>query len=363
MKQQRTIVKGIIIFLAAISFALAGCGDDDNNSSTDDNSGDLSDLLEGAYALFTFTNDEYNQENNVNFDGAGSLSSTIIYDSSGDTGEFSGSYAVETTGETKIDSTDSVGIVAADGGSFSLIDSISSGGVDGELMLGFGIKAASGMADADLNGDFVFCQIRYNTSTSVAAASYFEFTMNGDGSWAGDTTYDSDGIDGTALSGDYSVSEDGGVAVTIEGANKDLQGNISANGNLLVLIDEETPNDDEILLMVGLKKTSGADNSLLSGDYQINALGMDKTGGGAWASRINASADGAGTIDVDIIADSNEDTGQQSVEYTTDANGEMTITTTGEHGIVSSDGEILIFVDTAEGDDTDVMMAIGIKKS
>ena len=363
MKRQRTIVKGIIILLAAISLALAGCGGNDNNSTSDGGSDDLNDLLDGSYALFTITKDEYNQENNVFFDGAGSLTSTIIYDSSGDTGEFSGTYTVETTGEATIDDTDSVGIVAADSGSFSLVDTILTGGVDEELMLGFGIKAASGMADADLNGDFVFCQIRYNTSTSAAAASYFEFTMNGDGTWDGDTAYDSDDTAGTTLSGDYSVSEVGGVAVTIDGVSKDLRGSLSANGNLLVLIDEETPNDDEILLMVGLKKASDADNTLLSGEYQINALGMDKTGGGAWASRIDASADGAGTIEVDIIADSDDNTGQQSIAYTIEANGEMTITTTDEHGIVSSDGEIFIIVDTNETSDGDVLLGIGIKKS
>jgi hypothetical protein len=353
---------GIFIGLIFLSIGLAGCSDDDNpNGGGDDSS--LESLLDGTYSLFTISNDGYNQENDVDFDGEGGLTSVIIYDSNGDTGDFSGTYAVDINGETTIDDTDSVGMVSADGGSFSLVDTALSGGVDTELMIGFAVKQASGgsLDAADLNGDYVFCQVRYEQDGSYAASSYFNFTFNGDNTWSGEITYDSDDSTGAAISGGYTISADGEIIATIEGMSKVLTGRVSEDTNIIALIDEEDPNDEEILIMVGLKKTSGADNTLLSGDYQMVTFGIAEDVSSFWSSQIDLDADGAGNIDADITADSDDETGSVSLEYTVNADGTMTMTT-GEYGIVSSDGEMFIIVDTGDGD-TDVMLGIGIKKS
>ena len=358
---------GMLIGLIFLSIGFAGCSDDDdtiaylNNGGDDDSS--LESLLDGAYSLFTISNEGYNQENDVDFDGEGGLTSVIIYDSNGDTGDFSGTYAIDTNGETTIDDTDSAGIVSADGGSLSLVDTALSGGVDTELMIGFAIKQAStaSLDASDLNGDYVFCQIRYEQDATYAASSYFNFTFNGDNTWSGEITYDSDDSTGASISGGYTISADGEITATLEGMTKVLTGRVSEDTNIIALIDEEDPNDEEVLIMIGLKKTSDADNTLLSGDYQMVTFGIEEDKSSFWSSQIDLDVDGDGGIEADIFADSNDDTGNASILYTVDADGEMTLST-GEYGIVSSDGEMFIIVDTGEGD-TDVLLGIGIKKS
>ena len=126
-----------------------------------------------------------------------------------------------------------------------------------------------------------------------------------------------------------------------------------------MLQDVEDPNDNEVLLMVGLKETTGADVSLLSGSYRLNMLGGGNDDSN-WTTSVNATADGAGNISSTIIADSAGDTGSNNITYTVNADGTMDITGSNDTGIISSDGDIFILVNTRDDDD-DVMLGIGIK--
>jgi hypothetical protein len=153
------------------------------------------------------------------------------------------------------------------------------------------------------------------------------------------------------------VAGDGGFGLAITGLTKTFQGHASSNGGLFIILDID--NDGEVLLMVGLKKTTGADASIFSGDYQMHVIGGDNSGN--WTSRYNAASNGAGGLTASIVSDSGGDTGQYNLSYTVAADGSLSITETGEIGIVSADGEMFIMVD-ADDSDNDVLMAFGMLK-
>ncbi|MBU3917688.1 hypothetical protein KKA14_19345, partial [bacterium] len=161
--------------------------------------------------------------------------------------------------------------------------------------------------------------------------------------------------DSTAdFAGTYTVASDG--ALTITGLGQDFQAYASDGGKLILVLDDDD-SDDEVLLMVGLKKTAGANASLFSGDYQMNQFGGDDDS--QWSTRINGTADGTGNVSAAILSASDGDSGSFNLSYTVAGDGTMELTDVGT-GIISSDGNTVLIVDTDADDD--VMIMIGIKK-
>jgi hypothetical protein len=186
------------------------------------------------------------------------------------------------------------------------------------------------------------------------------FTFDGAGSVSGNIIEDSDNSTGS-LSGTYTVAADGEFTIDITGLTKTFDGQVASDGDLLLIMDID--DDDEVLMMVGVKTATGLGASTLSGDYQMNQFGGDASG--AWTTRIDMTADGAGSLTADILADSNDDlTDPPAMAYTVTDNGMLSIATGGtEIGQVSADGEVFIMVDANTSGDGDVMIVIGIKKS
>jgi len=117
-----------------------------------------------------------------------------------------------------------------------------------------------------------------------------------------------------------------------------------------------------VLMMVGVKTGTGMDDSDLSGNYQMHQFGGDATD--TWTTRIDMTADGAGSLTADILADSEDDlTDPPAMDYTVGNNGMFTITGSDGAGQVSTDGEVFVLVDADASGDGDVMLTIGIKKS
>jgi len=357
IRLSRIILTGVIAFL---SFTLAACSssDNDDGAGTGGGSSTQADLLDGTYFMGIFadssgTGDMWNQINDTEFDGQGSYDNIIEYDSDGDSGTGSGNYTVDSDGEIAFTTdADIAGLSSSDGTFFSIIDTNPA-----EILLGAGVQASSGMTAADLTGNYVAGQVRYDVGGINTAR--FQFTFDGAGAVSGTIEADSDAGAGTALTGTYTVSDDGGLDLTITGLTKDFEGQISSDGELMVIMD--TDNDGEVLMMVGIKETTGADESLLSGNYQLNQFGGDNTDN--WTTRIEATADGSGQIAAQILADSGGDlTAPPPFAYTVSADGALAITGTNDVGIVSADGSIFIIMD-AVGADDEVTFTIGIKKS
>ena len=349
LKSYNYFSKLLFVFLLTVFLSvLPGCGSDDEGDE----------VLNGTFFMTHIggSNSLYNQINSINFDGKGGLESTIQYDSSGDPLEtHTGSYSVSSDYILTFTGQDVVGVVSSGEDKFSIIDT-NTAGVDADILLGISVKTSSGMSISSLNGDYVFLQIRRDDERTKTAIMNINF--NGSGNISGTVVDDTDG-GGQVLNGTYGVSDNGALEFSITGLTKEFQGHVSPDGNLVVLQDVEDPNDDEVLLMVGLKQTTGADESLLSGSYRLNMLlgGSDDSN---WTTSIDATADGAGNLNATVIADSEGDTGTHSMTYTVDADGTMDITGSNDTGIVSSDGDMFILVNTKD-DDNDVMLGIGIK--
>lgn len=351
---------GGLLFLCTLTFlsiGLVACSSSDNDDDGAGGGGNSqADLLDSTYFMGIFadsgSSSMWNQINDTEFDGQGSYDNTIEYDSDGDSGTSNGAYTVASDGEIAFTGTDIAGISSSDGAFFSIIDT----NPTEDILLGVGVQVSSGMTAADLTGTYVIGQVRYDLDR--LKTSRMEFTFDGAGSFVGEIQADSDGTP-SALSGTYTVADDGGLDITVTGLPKDLEGQVSADGNLFVILD--TDDDDEVSLMVGLKTTTGADASLLSGNYQMNQFGGDATSN--WTTLIDMTADGSGNITATISADSGGDlTAPPPMTYTVGADGTFGITGLDDAGIVASDGNMFIIMDAVSSDD-DVAFTIGIKKS
>jgi hypothetical protein len=350
----------VVLFTFALICFLAvttGCGgsDSDGDGGGGNGSGDNNSILTGDFFTMHMEDSSSltNQSNAVTFDGQGGYDGSILYDSAGDSGSYTGTYEVSSDNALTYSGTDMTGIVSADASTFAVVDT-SPAGVDTSIALAIGTRTSSGMTASDLSGEYVVCQFRHDGSDP--GTSLFTFNFDGTSALTGTYLADSDGSSGS-LSGTYTVADDGGLGLTITGLAKVFQGYISADGKLIVILDID--DDGEVLLMVGLKTTTGADASLYSGDYQMNMISSDASS--RWTSMVDTTADGSGNLSVSVVSDSDGDSGQYDLSYTVGTDGRLTITENGLSGVISSDGELFILADTDDSDG-DVMIAVGIKE-
>ncbi len=338
------------------SLFLIGCGGGDDS---DDGGGSqtANDLLDGSYSFYLFADDPgggWNQLNATTFDGAGGFSLSTVYDSDGGSVSLSGSYTVNTDGTLTFADTDLVGQTSADGAFFVTTDADPSD-TDGEILLGVSLKNGSGMSASDLNGTYTVCQIRKDATGTMA--SRMSFTFDGAGAVSGNILADSDGTTGS-LSGTYTVAADGELDFVITGLSKDFIGDVSSDGNIIVILDID--DDGELLLMVGIKTSSGMDAADFSGDYQLNLYNSNGTD--TFTSRIALLADGAGTLSADILASSDGDLSDQpDMAYTVGSDGALAITGSDIMGQLSPDGEVFVMVDADATGDGEVVLMIGVK--
>jgi hypothetical protein len=363
---QRKVVSGfpkLFLLVATVflfmSFAVMGCNGSDGDDDDTGGSQTANDLLNGSYRFDLFADDHgdfWNQSDAMTFDGSGGFDLTIVYDSGGDSASISGTYTVDSDGSLSIADTDLRGQASADGNLFATTDT-NPDDDDGDIILGVGLKYGSGLDASVMNGSYTVCQIRNDGATK---ASRMSFTFDGTGNLSGEILEDTDGTTG-ALTGTYTVAADGALGVVVNGLSKTFGGNVSPDGNLFQIYD--TDDDGEVLVMIGLKKTSsGMSAASLSGDYQLNMMAEDSTA--PWTSRIAMTADGLGSISAEILAASDGDLSTPpDMSYTVTGDGTLTIDGTEQTGQLSSDGEVFIMVDTDNSIDGEVMLMIGIKKS
>jgi len=352
------LLRLLSIFLF-ISFICIGCGGGDSGGSDGDNS-DL-DSLDGTYFLHLFADTgsgNWNQMNEVEFDGAGNLDSSIVYDSGGSSGTYSGTYAIAADNTFSFTGTDVEGILSPDGNMLITIDTDPTDS-DTEILVGAAAAASTGSDESLLNGTYTLCQIRQDGAAIKAARLNASF--DGSGSFTGTVADDSDDGPGTvgALTGTYTIAANGRLDMAITGLAKSFDGFVAPDGESLVIIDDD--DDGEVLLMVGVKASSGNDASSLNGTYQVHVFGGD--GGSAWATLADGTFDGSGTLSAVIIADSDNDlTAPPDRSYSVGDDGTLDIGTTNERGMVSPSGDIFVAGD-AENTDTEVSILIGVKKS
>jgi cytoskeletal protein CcmA (bactofilin family) len=206
-------------------------------------------------------------------------------------------------------------------------------------------------ANDKLNGNYHF----YLFSNSWNQMD--ESTFDGAGGLDLSTVYDSGG-DNTTFSGTYTVESDGTLSIE----DTDLEGQISADGNLFVTTDADASDaEGEILLGLALKSASGMDDSNLTGTYTVCQIRSDSTG--TMSSRMSFTFDGAGVVSGDILEDSDGATASLTGTYSVASDGELDLTVTGLSkdftGHVSTDANSFAIIDT--DDDGEILLMVGVK--
>jgi hypothetical protein len=137
------------------------------------------------------------------------------------------------------------------------------------------------------------------------------------------------------------------------------KGIIAADGEFYTLASP-VDSEDELLMYIGLKQSTGMSNAYLNGTYIMTTMGGSEAGGNVddlWVDFVKITFDGAGTsliIEVDQSA-VNEEPGSYSVT----SNGTFTL---GEDsGIISANGNSFTMVGE-DSDDNELIRYFGIKQ-
>lgn len=272
------------------------------------------------------------------------------------------------------------GIVSAAGSPFVLTDTNRTVSAvppeDAGVVMAVGIKKSSGLTNAILNGSY---QIHQAGDALLGAGLYTaRVDVTADGAGAGTWTIagHSAGASGTGAY-TYSVNATDGTFSMTTAAGTDY-GIVSADGSMFALTDTNPPadTDAEIVMAVGMRKSSGLTNAVLNGNYQIHQVG--KGAAGRYTSRVNITADGLGGGTWSIASHSAGDMGSGLFTYSVASDGTFSVTTkdaTGtvtigtDYGIVSADGSLFAITDTNPVasamppiEDAEIIMAVGVKK-
>jgi hypothetical protein len=281
-------------------------------------------------------------------DGIGTITTTIIADSQGETGGESISYSVTADGTFKADNTEPgdevTGQLSADGEFISCVDTNS---LNHHIYMGFAVKRSTGLTNADFNGTFIMSQLGFDPDPF---SNLIQITADG----AGNFNYQQL-PSGDSGSGTYSVADDGAVTITGEA---DTQGQLSYDGSVFLFVDTSS---DYTHISVGFQQSSGMLSSDLSGIYQMVAVNYeDNDINTVITARGNLTADGEGSVVFSFPEISDGTSGTHEGNISTSANGTIT-TGGGMVGQLSGDGGLFAFPD-ADSESNLNLFLVGIRK-
>ena len=234
--------------------------------------------------------------------------------------------------------------------------------------LDYGIKKSVGLSNAILNGTYVMAEFKYEADPFIVPVAIFNnVTFNGISSGTSQETMSSDGnLDTEVVSFNYSVAADGKLTVWVTPPGEPtiyFYGAVKDDGSTFSLLQNYPPFD--VGMMVGVKKSTGAGNSLINGEYIYAGMQHD-TDPLIWdvyTSRGLLTVDGAGNgIQRNLTENGSVYPAESLFTYSVGSDGTFTIDT-GEgtvDGIVSPDGETILF---GFMEQTRPGIAVGIKKS
>jgi hypothetical protein len=182
----------------------------------------------------------------VYFNGDGTLKSRMVKSSSGFNKDWKeGTYKVKSDGnfEAKLNGRSFKGSVRSDARVFSLAD-LDSG--DGNLGMGAGVLASSGMKASSVNGSYIVVEAGFTGNTDSPWTGVSEVTFDGASAYTVTGLYSSDGANHTPK-GSYKVGDRGGLVATCG------SGIVSSDGQFFAVIDN-TASDGTIVLRLGIKE-------------------------------------------------------------------------------------------------------------
>lgn len=283
----------------------------------------------------------------VDCDGAGNLTATLIADSSGDSGTDTQTYSVADDGVLTVGSDapgESIkGQLSSNGQYLNLVDVYAAGN---DLGIVFGIIRSTGMTNADFDGTYIMSQIGFDPDPWSAM---IRLTADGNGNF----DYEQIGS-GDSGSGTYNVDDDGSLTI-IGDANAYAQ--LSPDGSAFLMVDVS----DYAFLALGIRKSSGMSNTDFYGTYHSVAFEFENEDiDSALTARVDLTSDGTGNV-TSAALETSEGT-PETESHTFSVADDGTISTSfGMLGQLSENGTLYAFPD-ADETAIDFTTVIGIQK-
>jgi len=191
----------------------------------------------------------------------------------------------------------------------------------------------SNVDNTKANGTFTFVQLMADNSMSDLTIARGTVIFNGDGT--GFYALNSPSVE----SGPFTYTARSDNSISIEG---EMSGHLRANGDFFVISNASSSTDG--LMMLGIKNTSGADNSSMSGGLHSALFEYDTPGTTSSTSIQNIIVNGTGFGNATEIAPSVG--AYADFTYTTNPDGTFTSNLAEEVGAVSNTGDISISADS-----------------
>lgn len=311
--------------------------------------------LSGAYRMFEFGVDDnltrwWSAQADVTFDGGGDAAYQPISDSRGLPAGGTRTYSIDADGVLHYAGTET-GMAAQAGDFFVLVDADAS---DGSISHTLGIKKSSGQTDASLQGDYIM----HHFGARIGVDNYAQrfamyFDGSGGGSW--EILADSRGQSGGGPSS-YSIGEDGALILPSSST-----GYISPDANLFVA-SVTSASSPSLARSLGVKKSSGRDDSALNGVYLTHELFVTDNLVNKRTTRREMTFDGAGGVTYQIIEDSLGDSGGGQTSYSVDGQGVVSYGDGLYTGMVSPNGQVLVLIDSDPADGS-LGVIVAVKKT
>jgi hypothetical protein len=234
------------------------------------------------------------------------------------------------------------GIIDDQGDVFSIVSSDS-----GFALYGIGIRKSSGRTAADLSGEYWISEFVVYEGFQAVGLDYADF--NGADSA---TLYRIENTVGEldTFGFSYSVDDDGAINF-----DDDLDGIISPDGKMFVAGKTIMDEGENSTYIIGIKKSTGIDNSTLSGSYIYNQVQTESGGLSeetSFFARVNFDGEGEGEV-VMFLGEAESDT----FEYNIESDGSFEIDST--LGAISMDGRYFFNIEL--GDEDGVAYGLGIR--
>lgn len=379
-------IRNLFLFVvpAITAFYLGACTSGDSGSQPYGNW-----LLSGDYQINQIGDDNSGSSTvtariNVvsNGDGTGTYSLTPGNLSSYPPADISGTlaYSIAADRTMSVTAPNNVqGVIAASGGLFVLSDTSRTD--NSGVVVSVGMKKTSGLTTAVFSGDYQVHQAGDNgTGLYTSVVNIHADPLN----QANDTWSIVSHSSGATGSGSFTYAmqpaNDGTFKTTTYAGLSEIgtdYGIASKDGSLFVISDTNPAasagppvEDAEIILAVGVKKSTNLSDAILKGNYQINQIGL--SGGTRYTARVDFTADGNGHGTYALTGHSAGGTGSGTFDYTVHPDGTMDIYIPNnvspvgtKHGIISADGSLIAISDTVNGtapEDPEIVVGIGIRK-
>jgi hypothetical protein len=255
------------------------------------------------------------------------------------------------------------GVVSNDGNKMITVDAAKNPpDSDSEIIMGVGLKSDCTVT-TPLNGDYQAGQfeIDYSMLPPIISTARVDITFT-DGNYS---TVQHSGGGGGSDNFTYVLNANCTIEVNNNVGDNDF-GITTADGSMFVLVDADA-SDNRLSLIIALKKSSGNDNTLFTGNYRLGMFAEStvmavKT---LYSGEVDVTSAGDGSATADILQHS-EQPPSAGIPITYIVLGDGTYSVLNgvatDYGIVSSDGEfeVLVDADHTDGDDS-IMLVPGIR--